>query len=355
LSPRERAHYGIQRRYASPAAANVERRFCKSFVAPDPLVEGIIMRGFIYALTAHTGKGKTAVALLIAHCVAMGRKLGELDVEQGRVLFLAGENPVDVQMRWIAMSQQLDFDRDNIDVKFFNRRFKLSECMDELRTEIAANGGFDLIIIERSFAFFEGDDENSNAQQGEHAKRMRAFTEMAGRPAVLVLCHPPKNAPDDNLQPRGGGAYVAEMDGNLIMTLSGMVATLHWQTKFRGPDFTPINFQLHTVTHEELKTTKGKLISTVFATALSDAAREAMQKAEHNEENLLMQALKDADRRMTQAELTRQLGWVTKAGKPNRQKVNRIVRRLGPKGMKFIEERREWLTLTVKGEKEIEE
>jgi KaiC/GvpD/RAD55 family RecA-like ATPase len=41
--------------------------FCKSFVVPDPLVEGIIMRGFIYALTAHTGKGKTAVALLIAY------------------------------------------------------------------------------------------------------------------------------------------------------------------------------------------------------------------------------------------------------------------------------------------------
>jgi AAA domain len=53
--------------------------FCKGFVAPDPLVEGVIMRGFIYALTAHTGRGKTAVALLIACCVALGRKLGELE------------------------------------------------------------------------------------------------------------------------------------------------------------------------------------------------------------------------------------------------------------------------------------
>jgi AAA domain len=178
--------------------------FCKSFVAPDPLVEGVIMRGFIYALTAHTGRGKTAVALLIACCVALGRKLGELDVEKGRVLFLAGENFVDAQMRWIAMSQQLDFDRDTIEVTFIPQRFRFSECIDELREAVQSGGGYDLIVVDSSFAFFEGEDENSNAQQGEHASRMRLLTRMAGNPAVLVLCHPPKNASDDNLQPRGG-------------------------------------------------------------------------------------------------------------------------------------------------------
>jgi hypothetical protein len=305
--------------------------FCKSLVVPDPLVEGIIMRGFIYALTAHTGKGKTAVALLIAYCIAMGRKLGDLDVEKGRVLFLAGENPVDVQMRWIAMSQYFDFDRDLIDVTFIDRRFKFSECMEELEEKIATAGGFHLIIVDSSFAFFEGNDENSNAQQGEHAARLRRITKMSGKPAVLVLCHPPKNAPDDNLQPRGGGSYVAEVDGNLTMTMSGMVAALHWQTKFRGPDFAPINFQLHTVTHEELKTTKGKLISTVVAKPLSDGAQEEMQKAEQSEEDLLMRALNGEERGLTQAELTHRLGWTTKVGKPNRQKVNRVVKRMGPK------------------------
>jgi hypothetical protein len=139
------------------------------------------------------------------------------------------------------------------------------------------------------------------------------------------------------------------------MTLSGMAASLHWQAKIRGPDFTPINFQLQTVTHEELKTTKGKLISTVFAKPLSDVAQEEMQKAEQSEEDLLMQELDGEERGITQAELTRRLGWTTKAGKPNRQKINRVVRRLGPKGMKFIEEHRGRLSLTSKGKKEIDQ
>jgi hypothetical protein len=136
------------------------------------------------------------------------------------------------------------------------------------------------------------------------------------------------------------------------MTLAGMVAMLHWQTKFRGPDFAPVAFKLHTVTHEALKTTKGKLISTVFATALSDIAQEEMQKAEHNEENLLLQALKGDERGATQGELTRRLGWTTKAGKPNRQKVNRVTKRL--KRLKLIDEHRGYFHLTSKGEKEAE-
>ena len=44
---------------------------------------------------------------------------------------------------------------------------------------------------------------------------------------MLVLCHPPRNAGDENLQPRGGGSYVAEMDGNLTVTKDDMAVELH--------------------------------------------------------------------------------------------------------------------------------
>ena len=49
--------------------------------------------------------------------VAEGRSLGNLDVEKGRVLYLAGENPDDVRGRWIAMAERLAFDIDGIPVK----------------------------------------------------------------------------------------------------------------------------------------------------------------------------------------------------------------------------------------------
>jgi hypothetical protein len=66
------------------------------------------------------------------------------------------------------------------------------------------------------------------------------------------------------------GAFLAEIDGNLIYKKDDSAIELHWQGKFRGPDFAPLAFQLRTVTHERLKDTKGRLISTVVAQVLSE-------------------------------------------------------------------------------------
>src|SRR6516164_6844800 len=278
---------------AKPAERLIQSsaEFIATFECPDPLIEGIIMRKFIYALTGHVSKGKTAVALLFAAHIGLGKMLGGLEVEQGRVLYLAGENYVDIQMRWIAMAQQMDFDPATIPVYFRPGRFQLSRKMDQLRVEVDELGGVDFIIVDGSTAFFEGDDENSNAQAGMHAVRLRELTTLKGEPGVLVLCHPPKNAGDDNLQPRGAGAMIAEWDGNLTATKDGSVTTLHWQIKIRGPDFTPLSFLLRTVTHERLISKAGKLMPTVVAEPLSQAREEEMHKQARNEEDLVLDCI----------------------------------------------------------------
>jgi hypothetical protein len=287
--------------------------FIQNFEAPDPLIEGIIMRKFIYALTGHVSKGKTAGALLFAAHIGLGKMLGDLEVEQGRVLYFAGENYVDIQMRWIAMAQQMDFDVETIPVHFRRGRFKLSKKMDQLRVEVDQLGGVDFIIVDGSSAFFEGDDENSNAQAGTHAIRLRELTTLKGEPGVLVLCHPPKNAGDDNLQPRGGGAMIAEWDGNLTATKDGSVTTIHWQIKIRGPDFAPLSFLLRTVTHERLVSKTGKLMPTVIAEPLSEAREEEMRKIARNEEDLVLEEIGNHPH-SSQADIARQLGWLNFKG-----------------------------------------
>ena len=63
--------------------------FMDMFTAPDYIVDGIIQRGRLHALTSRTGHGKTAVALFLACLVAAGRNLGYIEVTQGAVVFLA--------------------------------------------------------------------------------------------------------------------------------------------------------------------------------------------------------------------------------------------------------------------------
>jgi hypothetical protein len=322
--------------------------FTGSFVPPNPLIQGILQRRFIYALTGHTGRGKTAIALLFAAHVALGRPLGDLDVEKGRVLVLAGENPTDAKMRWIALSQQMQFDRAEIDVHWIEGVFKISVGFEQVRREVQELGGVDFIVIDSSAVFFEGDDENNNKQQGVHAKRLRDLTTLSDGPCVLVLCHPPKNAGDDNLQPRGGGAYIAEMDGNLTVTKDDMAVELHWQIKLRGPDFAPVNFLLRSVTHEQLKDTKGRLIPTIIAEYLSDTAQEEMTRASRCDEDLALQALTN-NPRASFADLATSLGWYAKSGKPNRSKAQRALGRL--QRHKLIKKDRGRYEITEKGQK----
>ena len=303
------------------------RQFTGSFVPPDPLISGILQRRFIYALTGHTGRGKTAVALLLAAHVALGRPLGNLEVEKGRVLVLAGENPTDAQMRWIAMSHQMPFKRDEIDVYWIKGTFKISQGFEQIRRKVDQLGGVDFIVVDSSAVFFEGDDENDNTQAGKHARRLRALTTLKGGPCVLVLCHPPKNGGEDNLQPRGGGAYVAEIDGNLTVTKDNMTVELHWQTKLRGPDFAPVSFMLRSVTLEELKDTRGRMIPTVIAEHLSEKEQEEIANASRYEEDELLRALAENPRASLAAMATTQ-GWTMRDGRPNKPKVQRILRNL---------------------------
>src|SRR5437773_3967246 len=90
------------------------------------------------------------------------------------------------------------------------------KCGARIERELAELGGVSLIVVDTSAAFFLGSEENSNTELGNYARMLRTLVKMPGSPTVLVLCHPVKNATRDNLLPRGGGAFLNEVDGNLV-------------------------------------------------------------------------------------------------------------------------------------------
>jgi AAA domain/Toprim-like len=148
--------------------------FVQGFTPPDYLIVGILQRRFIYAITGRTGEGKTTVCLRLAAHVAEGIPLNDHGVMRGRVLYLAGENPDDIRMRWIVLMEQMGLDANNVAVDFVDGRFNISEIPGHIFAA-ATEHEYVLVIVDTSVAFSQSIDENDNVQQLRHAQALRGL------------------------------------------------------------------------------------------------------------------------------------------------------------------------------------
>jgi hypothetical protein len=329
------------------------QEFLDGFVPPDYLLDGILQRRFVYALTAQTGHGKTALALLIARIVGGSdpkATLGKHGTEKGQVVYFAGENPDDLRMRVLG-DEHLHKD-DKARISFIPGTFSIEAMRARIEAEIKMLGGVDLVIVDTSAAYFNGKDELSNTEMGAHARMLRTLTTLPGGPCVLVLCHPVKHVADPSqLLPRGGGAFLAEVDGNITLWKhDGTLLDLHHTDKLRGPGFDPISLRLETVTTTRLMDKKGRLIPTVRAVWISDAETERATEDARSDEDTLLQAMLVPGQPV--AKLARACGWLTSKGEPHKSKVDRTMKRLAAD--KLVTKKRDGWMLTDAGKKAAE-
>jgi hypothetical protein len=305
------------------------QEFVAGFVPPEYVVVGLLQRRFFYSFTGQTGAGKTAIMLLLSACTALGRSFAGHDTKTTRVLYLAAENADDVRMRWIAFAQQMDFDINGIEVYFVEGRFSLSKSLQALHAEAERRGGeFGMVVVDTGPTFFEGKDENENKQLGDHARLLRSLVDtVPGGPCVVANCHPTKNAQPDQLLPRGGGAFLAEVDGNMTAAKTDSTVELHWQGKFRGPDFALVYFLIRTVTHQDLKDSDGRLLPTVIAEHIGEQARDDIAAAAARDEDAVLGYVSNNPNASTST-IAAAMGWTLYSGEPNKMKAHRCIKEL---------------------------
>lgn len=321
--------------------------FVRGFVPPDYHIDGVAQAGFLYSTTAMTGTGKTAVLLLISALTMLGGSISGRDVRKGRVVYFAGENPDDVRMRWIAMAHHMDFDANTVDVHFIPGTFNVSEMFERIKTDVTSLGGVDMIVVDTSAAYFDGTDENNNVELGRHARNLRTLTTLPGKPVVFAACHPVKNADPSNLLPRGGGAFIAEVDGNLVLNKGDGTVKLHWQGKHRGPDFEPIHFELKTVTAPMLIDTKGREVPTVMATPVTDGEIREMKAGARRDEDEALMLIQNGSK--SYAAIAEAAGWLDKDGNAHRRRAQSACEKLKKEKLADYKARVGW-KLTKDGE-----
>jgi AAA domain len=312
--------------------------FIGGYVAPDWLIDGILQRRYVYSLTARTGDGKTAVAQLITKLVSMPNRgstfLGRHAVDHGNTVYFAGENPDDLRMRIIADDAKEGRKGATDNCSFIVGTFEIPAMFAECKAKAATmpGGKIDLVIVDTSAAYFLGEEENSNAQMGNHARTLRTLTELPGQPCVLVLCHPVKNAADQTqLLPRGGGAFIAEMDGNLTLWRTDEVTELWHTGKLRGPGFEPMTFRLEKITCDALVDKKGRHIPTVRAVAISESDKDDLARTTRSNEDRLLAAMLEPGRSVEA--LASACGWTSSTGEAQKSKAHRIIKSLEKSGL----------------------
>lgn len=328
-----------------------QAQFLEGFTPPDYLVDGVLQRRFFYSLTAVTGGGKTAIALALARavgCVDPTATFGKHKVERGKVVYFVGENPEDVRVRLIGANSQRNDDPSTDRIWYIPGVFNIEQLRAQIVAQIEAIGGVDLVIIDTSAAYFLKDDENNNPQIGAHARLLRSLTTLPGGPCVLALCHPVKHASArEHLLPRGGGAFLAEVDGNLTAWRHGDdLVELHHGDKFRGPGFEPISFRIEKITTEKLVDSKGRLLPTIRAVPISEDEEEREAGTIRQEQDkLLLELLSNSDRSV--ADIARACKFVLDNGEPHKSKT---FRRLGDlKDDRLIKNKRGRWILTDEG------
>ena len=326
-------------------------QFVAGFSPPAYLVDGVLQRGYLYSLTARTGHGKTAVTMYVAQAIARDAAMHGREVKAGTVLLLAGENPDDIRARFLVLADAYGFKAEDLRMRFVAGVIDIGVKMPEIRAEADKISDLVLIIVDTGAAYFPGDESNSNSQQGAYARLLRQLTFLPGKPAVLVNCHPVKNASRDNLLPMGGSAFLNEVDGNLTLWATAeRQTTLHWQGKFRGPEFEPMTFELEVADSARVIDAEGRLMPSVVAKPVSEFKLQMEEGKQESDENMLMRAIGE-NRDSSIANLAIKCGFVGASGQPQKSKVHAMCGRLVEE--KLLERRGNKYRITPKGKREI--
>lgn len=322
--------------------------FLADVEAPCWVVGGIVQRGYLYALTAPTNHGKTAVSLVMAMCIAAGRPFAGCETERGNVLILCGENQDGFRLRMLATMQSLGIAPQDIAGRcwVYPQSGSLMEILPGIKEDAAAMGDLAFVLVDTSVSFFSGQDENDNVAALWHALALRDLTRLTGNPSVMANCHPTGSAAKEGCVPRGGSAFLNEVDTNLTVWADCDTAELHWVRKKRGPDFDPILFEYSAITLEQF----GLKVPTVVALPITEDRESAIRKGHREDENRVLYEL-NMNPEGTFRDWASCCGFISSKGTPMTSKVSRVLERLKVVKLVAHDPRKRW-HLTVSGKAE---
>jgi len=214
----------------------------------DMVIENLLPLGSLACLFGEPAKGKSFVALDMAFCISQGIPWHGLKVEQGSVIFIAGEGLEGLAKRSKALSTKYGCD-DPKDFYLSSGSIDLAEnkSVQSLLDELSGKKSIKLIVIDTMHRNFTG-DENSAKDIAMLVKHADDLKEQTGA-TILIVHHSGKSKQSEA---RGSSAFKAALDVEIKVTNDKGVVTLN-NTKMKDSKlFEPLHFKLTTKLLDEL-------------------------------------------------------------------------------------------------------
>jgi hypothetical protein len=233
------------------------------------LIKGIIERATTGMLFGSPASGKSFIAMDMAFCIAIGYDFANCAVNQGQVVYLAGEGFNGISKRFKALEEK--YQTQTSDIFIINKPASLL-CKDSTEevTEVVDNicPKPSLIIVDTLHRNFGGGDENSAKDVGKLMEAITAIINHTGA-AVLLVHHSGHNSGE---RARGSSALKAALDVEYRISKSGSVVTMK-NTKVKDFDKpAPISFNLVSHAISDWQDDAGKPIESAILELNNDTA-----------------------------------------------------------------------------------
>jgi archaellum biogenesis ATPase FlaH len=214
----------------------------------DMVIENLLPLGSLVCMFGEPAKGKSFVALDMAFCISQGIAWHGLKVEQGSVIYIAGEGLDGIAKRIKALTAKYGCD-DPKDFYLSNGSIDLSDnkTVQSLLDELSGKTSIKLIVIDTMHRNFTG-DENSAKDIAVLVKHADDLKDQTGA-TILIVHHSGKSKQSEA---RGSSAFKAALDVEIKVTNDKGLVTLK-NTKMKDLKlFEPLHFKLTTKLLDEL-------------------------------------------------------------------------------------------------------
>jgi archaellum component FlaC len=205
------------------------------------LIKGIIEQATTGMLFGSPASGKSFIAMDMAFCIAIGHDFANSTVNQGKVVYLAGEGFNGLSKRFKALEEKYETQTSDIFISNMPASLICIKNTEEVIAEvdnICPNPS--LIIVDTLHRNFGGGDENSAKDVGKLMVTITALINHTGA-AVLLVHHSGHNSDD---RARGSSALKAALDVEYKISKKGDAVTMK-NTKVKDFDEPkPILFNL---------------------------------------------------------------------------------------------------------------